>query len=137
MLLRRLLVSGVLALAFVWLIGQTAAQNTLPIPGVYSGPVKRSLIAGGERATRTYRVRLNDDLTTGTIDVYELDGKFVAHLGFAGVLSGLTFDGKTVVLNAASNYIPDNIHMEIAANHRSLTWYHNDGTMQGSGTLKR
>ena len=112
-------------------------SSVLPISGIYSGKVNRSRINGAAEATRTYRVRLNDDLSTGTIDVYELNGQFVAHLGFAGVLNGAVFIGKTVVLNAPANYIPDNIRLTIAADHRSLEWYHNDGTMQGSGTLSR
>lgn len=143
-IIRNLLAMGLLLVPVFAPAAQAAAdrpvllaQNsaTLPIAGIYSGNVNRSVINGQAEATRIYRVRLNDDMTTGTIDVYELNNQFVAHLGFAGSFSGLVFVGKTVVLNAPVNYIPDDLRLTFAADHQSLQWYHNDGRMQGSGIL--
>ncbi|HML07321.1 MAG TPA: hypothetical protein VK430_04235 [Xanthobacteraceae bacterium] len=109
-----------------------------PLAGVYSGKVFRSTVSGKQEETRIYTVRLNDDLTTGTIDVSHLDGRAIAHLGFAGQFSdGGVFIGKTVVLNAPPDYIADNIRITFNPDHRSASWYHNDGRMQGSGTLAR
>jgi hypothetical protein len=109
----------------------------LPVSGIYKGQVNRSSVAGETAATRNYRVRLNADEATGWIDVYELNGQFVAHLSFAGELDGDTFVGKTVVLNAPADYIPDDIRLVFSPDHHSLRWSHNDGRMQGSGVLTR
>jgi hypothetical protein len=119
--------------------GVTLARTVrqLPVSGLYKGQVNRGSVSGQTTAARIYRVRLNDDKTTGTIDVYELNGQLVAHLGFAGELDGDTFVGKTVVLNAPADYIPDDLRLVFSPDHRSLRWYHNDGRMQGSGVLSR
>lgn len=113
------------------------AENS-SLAGVYSGKVFRSTVGGKQEETRIYTVRLNDDLTTGTIDVAHLDGKAIAHLGFAGQFSGgNVFIGKTVIINAPPDYIPDNIRITFNPGNRTANWYHNDGRMQGSGTLRR
>jgi hypothetical protein len=109
-----------------------------PLAGVYSGKVFRSTVSGQQEETRIYTVRLNADLTTGTIDVTHLDGQAIAHLGFAGQFTGGdVFIGKTVIINAPPDYIPDNIRITFNRGNRTANWYHNDGRMQGSGTLRR
>jgi len=82
------------------------AENS-SLAGVYSGKVFRSTVGGQQEETRIYTVRLNADLTTGTIDVTHLDGQAIAHLGFAGQFTGGdVFIGKTVIINAPPDYIP-------------------------------
>jgi hypothetical protein len=109
----------------------------LPVSGLYKGQVDRSSVSGQAAPARTYRVRLNGDETSGTIDVYELNGQLVAHLGFTGERDGDTFVGKTVVLNAPADYMADDLRLVFSPDRHSLRWYHNDGSMRGSGVLSR
>ncbi len=105
--------------------------------GTYEGPVERRLLAGTPDETRTYRLTMNPDNQNGTVWIYS-DGNLLYVLLFDGTLQGTTFVGKTrpVQVNGGG-YTPDNIKLEFAPDAQSVHWYHNDGTKEGSGTLKR
>jgi hypothetical protein len=129
--------AAILAFIFGMMDLSATAQTMLPIPGLYSGKVNRNRNNGPALETRTYRMRLNDDLATGTVDVYELDGTFIAHLDFAGRTDGEKFVGRTNLRNAPPDYLPDNILLNFGADHKSVEWRHSDGNIQGSGVLYR
>jgi len=77
-------------------------------------------------------------MNTGKLLIYELDGKLLFEIGVAGkMINGSVFEGKTTVINAPSTYIPDDIRLVFSADHKTLQWYHNDGKLEGSGTLSR
>jgi hypothetical protein len=126
--------------AFLFLLASSAladtaiAQTNLPISGLYSGNVKRNRVNGPSLETRTYRMRMNDGLADGIVDVFELDGTFVAHVNFTGHIEGQVFVGRTVLQNAPPDYLPDNIRL-IFTDHQSVAWYHSDGNVEGFGTL--
>jgi len=114
-----------------------ASQERATMAGTYSGTVKRSKVGGSVIASRIYTLRMNSDLRTGTIDVRELNGSFVAALDIAGSVSGRNFVGKTVVRQATISYKPDDIRITFSADLRSVEWSHGDGNIQGSGILER
>jgi hypothetical protein len=61
-------------------------------------------------------------------------------MGFVGQMTdSQTFVGKTkpTVAGTSATYIPDNITLRFAPDNKSLQWHHEDGRMEGSGTLSR
>jgi hypothetical protein len=123
--------------ALPWIV---TAQNVAPlkIPGTYSGKVERRYIKGEQQATRTYRLTMNSDMNTGKVLIYELDGKLLYEIGLVGkMINTSTFEGKTTVINATPTYKPDDIRLIFSSDRKSVQWYHNDGTLEGSGTLSR
>ena len=119
--------------------GPLAAQNataSTTIPGTYAGKVDRRYINGEPQATRTYRLTMNPDMDTGKVLIYDLEGKLLNEIGLVGkMIDDRTFEGKTTVINASANYKPDNVHLVFSSDRSSVEWYHNDGTLEGSGTL--
>jgi hypothetical protein len=117
------------------------AQNTAAhaaIPGTYAGEVDRRYISGDPQATRTYRLTMNPDMNTGKVLIYDLDGKLRNEIGLVGkMIDERTFEGKTTVINASPNYKPDNVRLVFSPDGSSVQWYHNDGTLEGAGTLPR
>jgi len=113
------------------------AQNASQLAGTYQGEVKRRIIGGEARATRVYRMTLNPDLNTGKVLIFE-DGQLVNELGFVvKQTADLTYQGKTQPINARPGYIPDDISLKFSRDGKSVGWYHNDNTSEGSGTLTR
>jgi hypothetical protein len=121
--------------------GAVLAQSaTAPadIPGTYAGKVDRQRIGGGPQATRTYRLTMNLDMNTGKVLIYDLDGKLLNEIGLVGKMTDdRTFEGKTMAINASPTYRPDNIRLVFSPDRGSVEWYHNDGSLEGSGTLSR
>jgi len=103
--------------------------------GTYEGRVQRRTLSGEERDTRVYRLTMRPDMRTGTVRIYR-DGKLLYTLGVTGVLRAFTFTGETKLLEGSS-YKPDKIELKFAHDGRSVHWHHDDGTLEGSGTLNR
>jgi hypothetical protein len=117
------------------LVAQNATASTT-FPGTYAGKVDRRYINGEPQATRTYRLTMNPDMNTGKVLIYDLEGKLLNEIGLVGkMIDDRTFEGKTTVINASANYKPDNVHLVFSSDGSSVEWYHNDGTLEGSGTL--
>jgi tetratricopeptide (TPR) repeat protein len=105
--------------------------------GTYEGLVERHRVDGTPDASRTYRLTMNPDGRNGTVWIYS-GSELLYVLLFSGMREGTTFTGKTrPVQDSSGNYKPDEIKLEFAPDGRSVRWYHSDGTMEGSGTLKR
>jgi hypothetical protein len=119
--------------------GSLVAQNTAAsatIPGTYAGKVDRRYINGEPQATRTYRLTMNPDMNTAKVLIYDLEGKLLNEIGLIGKMTDdRTFEGKTTVINASPNYKLDNVRPVFSSDRSSVEWYHNDGTLEGSGTL--
>jgi len=116
---------------------QGAGVPATSFAGTYEGAVERRLLTGAPDEPRTYRLTINPDNQNGTVWIYR-DGNLLYVLLFSGTLQGNTFVGKTRPVQATSGgYTPDNIQLEFAPDAQSVLWYHNDGTKEGSGTLKR
>ncbi len=106
------------------------------MPGTYAGKVDRRFLGGEPQATRTYRLTLNPDMNTGKVLIYDFDGKLLNEIGLVGKMTDdRTFEGRTTVINASPGYKPDNVRLVFSSDHSSVDWYHNDGTIEGSGTL--
>ncbi len=103
--------------------------------GTYEGRVQRRTLSGEERDTRVYRLTMRPDMRTGTVRIYR-DGKLLYTLGVTGVLRAFTFTGETKLIEGSS-YKPDKIELKFAHDGRSVHWHHDDGTLEGSGTLNR
>jgi len=103
--------------------------------GTYEGRVQRRTLSGEERDTRVYRLTMRPDMRTGTVWIYR-DGKVVYTLRVTGVLRAFTFTGETRLLEG-SGYAPDKIELKFAHDGRSVHWHHDDGNLEGSGTLNR
>jgi len=105
-------------------------------PGTYAGKVDRRFLGGEPQATRTYRLTLNPDMNTGKVLIYDFDGKLLNEIGLVGKMTDdRTFEGRTTVINVSPGYKPDNVRLVFSSDHSSVDWYHNDGTIEGSGTL--
>lgn len=119
-------------------IAAHAQEGGVNLAGTYEGKVARRFVKGGERETRLYRVTMNADLNTGKVLVYELEGKLRNELAFVVKrVSGTTFAGETVPINATPGYRPDKIKLMFARDGAWLNWSHSDGATEGSGTLRR
>ena len=103
--------------------------------GTYEGRVQRRTLSGEERDTRVYRLTMRPDMRTGTVWIYR-DGKVIYTLRVTGVLRAFTFTGETKLLEGSS-YKPDKIELKFAHDGRSVHWHHDDGNLEGSGTLNR
>lgn len=113
------------------------AQNASQLAGTYQGEVKRRFIGGEARTTRVYRLTMNPDLNTGKVLIFE-DGQLINELGFVVKRTAdLVYQGKTQPINARPGYIPDDISLKFSRDGKSVGWYHNDNTSEGSGTLTR
>jgi hypothetical protein len=107
-----------------------------PLPGTYTGKVDRRYINGEPQATRSYRLTMNPDMNTAKVLIYDLEGKLLNEIGWVGKMTDdRTFEGKTTVINASPNYKPDDVRLVFSPDGSSVEWYHNDGTLEGSGTL--
>jgi hypothetical protein len=117
------------------------AQTTAAPAGLadtYAGEVERRYIGGTSQATRTYRLTMNPDMNTGKVLIYDADGELRNEIGLVGKITEAgIFEGTTTVINASPNYKPDNIRLVFSSDGASVQWYHNDGTIEGSGTLSR
>jgi hypothetical protein len=115
------------------------AQTTpAALAGSYAGEVERRYINGAPQATRTYRLTMNPDMNTGKVLIYDPDGKLRNEIGLVGKMTEpQTFEGTTTVINASPNYRPDKVRLVFSSDGDSVQWYHNDGTLEGSGTLSR
>jgi hypothetical protein len=119
------------------LVAQNMAGSTT-IPGTYAGKVDRRYITGEPQATRSYRLTMNPDMNTAKVLIYDVEGKLLNEIGLVGKMTDdRTFEGKTTVINASPNYKPDNVRLVFSPDRSSVEWYHNDGTLEGSGTLSR
>ena len=117
------------------LVAQNAAASTT-IAGTYGGKVDRRYINGEPQATRTYRLTMNPDMNTAKVLIYDLEGKLLNEIGLVGKMTDdRTLEGKTTVINSSPNYKPDNVRLVFSPDRSSVEWYHNDGTLEGSGTL--
>ena len=116
--------------------GLLVVQTAAAIAGTYAGRVDRRTVNGEARATRTYRLTMNPDMNTGKVLIYDLDGNLLNEIALVGKMTdGERFDGQTIVINASPNYIPDNVRLVFSPDRSSVRWYHNDGTLEGTGTL--
>ncbi|TMJ28594.1 MAG: hypothetical protein E6G88_12050 [Alphaproteobacteria bacterium] len=116
-------------------VAQNAAASTT-IAGTYAGKVDRRYINGEPQATRTYRLTMNPDMNTAKVLIYDLEGKLLNEIGLVGKMTDdRTLEGKTTVINSSPNYKPDNVRLVFSPDRSSVEWYHNDGTLEGSGTL--
>ncbi len=87
---------------------------------------------------RTYRLTMNPDMNTGKVLIYNPDGTLRSEIGLIGKMrDNSTFEGTTTVINAPPGYKPDRIRLVSSPDRASVKWYHNDGTVEGSGTLSR
>jgi hypothetical protein len=117
------------------LVAQNMAGSTT-IPGTYAGKVDRRYITGEPQATRSYRLTMNPDMNTAKVLIYDVEGKLLNEIGLVGKMTDdRTFEGKTTVINASPNYKPDNVRLVFSPDRSSVEWYHDDGTLEGSGTL--
>ncbi|MBI3703015.1 MAG: hypothetical protein HY244_03975 [Rhizobiales bacterium] len=107
------------------------------LSGTYEGNVERFIIKGHEaRATRVYRMVINPDMVNATVWIHE-DGKLLyTLLAKLQRRNNNVYAGTTRPVEG-KNYTPDKIELQFAADGRSVHWYHNDNTMEGSGTLRR
>jgi uncharacterized caspase-like protein len=107
--------------------------------GTYSGSVIRTNLKTHRKdETRTYQVTFDPDTKGGKLIIKGRN--FTWEMGFIGQMTdSQTFVGKTkpTVAGTAANYIPDNITLRFAPDNKSLQWHHDDGRMEGSGTLSR
>jgi hypothetical protein len=79
---------------------------------------------------------MNADMNTGKVLIYDLDGKLLNEIALVGkMIDGGSFEGRTITIDAAPNYSPDNVLLEFSSDRSSVRWYHNDGTLEGTGTL--
>jgi hypothetical protein len=121
--------------------GSLLAQNLAApanIAGTYSGRVDRRSVRGEPQATRTYRLTMNPDTNTGKLFIHDLDGTLRSEIGLVGkMIDDRTFEGTTTVIDASPNYRPDHVRLVFSPDRGSVEWYHNDGTIEGSGTLSR
>ena len=129
---------ALLALTVAGTLTGAFAQGT-QVVGTYEGNVARRLVRGETRETRIYRLTMNDDQNTGKVWVFELEGRKLRNeMGFVvRRMADLTYEGETRPIKTTPGYIPDKIKLTFARDGRSVTWYHNDGTTEGSGTLQR
>ena len=106
------------------------------IPGTYAGRIERRYINGKAQATRTYRLTMNPDMNTGKVLIYDLEGKLLNEIGLIGKMTDEhTFEGRATVINAASDYKPDDVRLVFSSDRSSIEWHHDDGSLEGSGTL--
>jgi uncharacterized caspase-like protein len=107
--------------------------------GVYSGSVIRTNLKTHRKdETRVYQVTFDPDNKGGKLVIKGRN--FTWEMGFIGQMTdSQTFVGKTkpTVAGTSANYIPDNITLRFAPDNKSLQWHHDDGRMEGSGTLSR
>ena len=108
------------------------------LPGKYVGDVVRKLVSTGEaQETRQYTIVFNADRKGGSVLIKGSSQTY--DLLFNGCMKdGTTFVGKTRLRNPTydSTYTADDIRLEFS-DGKSVHWYHNDGRIEGSGTLSR
>jgi hypothetical protein len=104
--------------------------------GMYEGVVERHTVGGGNEEARLYRVAVNPDMKNGAVWIYS-GGVLRTILLFSGSLDGSTFSGTTRPVQQSGTYKPDNIRLDFSPDGMSVRWQHNDGTIMGSGMLKR
>jgi hypothetical protein len=116
-------------------LAQTTAAPAA-LAGTYAGEVERHYIGRASQATRTYRLTMNPDMNTGKVLIYDPDGGLRNEIGLVGKITEAgTFEGTTTVINASPNYKPDKVRLVFSSDGASVQWYHNDGTIEGAGTL--
>jgi hypothetical protein len=111
--------------------------QTQSIAGTYAGNVDRR--SNGQRLeTRTYRLIVNPDASTGKVLIYNPNGTLRSDLVLTGKMTDNSkFEGTTTVINAPPGYIPDRVRLGFSPDRATVQWYHNDGNTEGSGTLSR
>jgi len=106
--------------------------------GTYEGNINRRYVANRQAiATRLYRIAVSPDLVNGTVWIYEGGNLLHTLLIKGNMQAGRVFVGTTRPVEGTKPYTPDNIRLEFSADGQSVTWYHDDGTLEGSGTLFR
>jgi uncharacterized caspase-like protein len=119
--------------------GVSSGPNLASLVGVYSGSVARTNLKTHRKdETRVYQVTLDPDAKGGKLVIKGRN--FTWEMSFVGQMTdNQTFVGKTrpTVAGTSANYIPDNITLRFAPDNKSLQWHHEDGRMEGSGTLSR
>lgn len=107
------------------------------LSGTYEGNVERFIIKGHEqRATRVYRLVINPDMANATVWIHENGKLLYTLLAKLQQRNNRVYAGTTRPVEG-KNYTPDRIELQFATDGRSVHWYHNDDTMEGSGTLRR
>jgi hypothetical protein len=120
------------------LLAQSSGARNTQLAGTYEGQIARRFLNGQKRDTRIYRVTVNPDLNTGKVLIYELNRTLVNELGFVVKRTAdLSYEGKTHPIQTRPGYIADNIKLVFSPDAKSVRWYHNDGSGEGSGTLSR
>jgi uncharacterized protein (DUF736 family) len=121
--------------------GTVLAQNVdapAMTAGIYAGKVDRRSLRGERAEARTYRLTMNPDMNTGKVLIYNPDGTLRSEIGLIGKMrDDGSFEGTTTVIDGPPNYKPDHVRLVFSPDRASVEWYHNDGTMEGSGTLSR
>jgi hypothetical protein len=109
------------------------------LAGIYTGSVSRSQMATHKKEeTRRYTVTFDPDGKGGKLAIK--GGSVNYEMSFVGQMKdGQTFVGKTrpADANIPKNYIPDDVTLEFSSDGKSLRWHHEDGKIEGSGTLSR
>jgi hypothetical protein len=119
------------------LVAQNAAAPT-NAAGTYAGKVDRRYVHGEHLEGRAYRLTMSPDMNTGKVLIYNPDGTLRSEIRLIGKMSdNSTFEGTTTVINAPPDYKPDHVRLVFSRDRRSVEWYHNDATVEGSGTLSR
>ena len=78
----------------------------------------------------------SDARANTTLLIYDLEGKLLNEIGLVGKMTDdRTLEGKTTVINSSPNYKPDNVRLVFSSDRSSIEWHHDDGSLEGSGTL--
>jgi hypothetical protein len=105
--------------------------------GTYEGRVERFIIKGHDpRETRVYRLAINPDMVNATVWIHQNDKLLYTLLAKLQRRNNHVYVGTTRPVEGG-NYTPDRIELDFATDGHSVHWYHNDKTMEGSGTLRR